>query len=121
MSFKYFFGWILIFTGVLIIFWSLYSSYNIFSAKIDAPEVFKIVQTSATEQKEIKKNGSISQEEMMKEIIGEQVKEMFPTAFLATFFNLIAWSFFAGISILAGSKICFIGIRLAKKPIMIKK
>ena len=42
MSFKQIFGWILLTAGVCIIIGTLYSSYNIFSAKTPVPEIFSI-------------------------------------------------------------------------------
>ena len=35
-------GWILIFIGIAVIFYSLYSSYNIFTARTEVPEIFPV-------------------------------------------------------------------------------
>ncbi len=57
------FGSILLILGLLIILWGLYSSYNIFKAKVALPQVFKseeIVRQvpSKTEVSNSKKNDS---------------------------------------------------------------
>ena len=36
------FGWGLLIAGLIIIGWTLYSSYNIFAGKTIAPEIFKV-------------------------------------------------------------------------------
>ena len=114
MTSKIFFGWALLLIGVFVIFWVLYFSYNIFTTKTEVPEIFKMEeQAEKTELSD--KDSSLSQEEIMKEMIGEQIKEIFPYAFLSTLFNLIAWSIFAGISIFAGVQISSLGIKLIKQ------
>lgn len=114
---KKIFGWILLLAGLVIIFWSLYTSYNIFSAKTEAPQIFK-----AEEEKEAsflkKETGSLSpqalQEEMEK-LVQEQIKEIIPSQFFVRLLNLIGWSIFAGILIFGGGKISAIGIKLIRK------
>ena len=117
MTFKILCGWLLLFIGVAIIFWAVYSSYNIFTARAEVPEVFEVAE-QIQDTKEIKlsqKAGSVSQEEIMRELLGEQIKELFPIAFLTTLFNLIAWSIFTGILIFAGSQISGLGIKLVRQ------
>ena len=36
------FGWILLIAGVLMIVWTLYASYNIFTGKAVVPEIFEM-------------------------------------------------------------------------------
>ena len=119
MTLKTFLGWFLLLIGILIIFSILYSSYNIFTAKTEVPEIFNI-EEQIEKKEQIKEDGSLKevslqqQKKMMEEIVGEQIKEIFPTAFLSTLFNLIAWSIFAGISIFAGFQLSSLGIKLIK-------
>ena len=84
------FGWILLFLGLGIICWGLYSSLNIFSGKINVPEVFKI----GKEEKIPLTQKDVPQgiESQMREMMGEQLKEMLPAGFLFQFANLISWS-----------------------------
>lgn len=111
--FQKFFGWALLFVGVAIIFWSLYSSYNIFTNKAPGPEIFKIEEKKPVTQKKVQ--GLEAQlEEKVKEAIGEQFKQIIPTDFLPKLFNLISWSIFAGILIFGGGQIAGIGIKMIK-------
>lgn len=104
-------GWALLSIGLIIIFWSLYSSYNIFTAKSEAPEVFKITEEGAQISQ---KPGTFDVQEQMEEMMGEQLKKMLPTDFLPKLFNLIAWSIFAGILIFGGVQVSNLGIKLIK-------
>jgi len=110
------FGWVLLIAGAGIIFWTLYSSYNIFTAKAVLPEFFKI---EAREIAPTAPEGKVptSPEEIQKqlgEMIGEQLKGLLPTDFLPKILNLAVWSMLAGILIFGGSQISSLGIKLLK-------
>ncbi len=107
-------GWVLLFAGVGIIFWGLYSSYNIFNNKSQAPEIFKIEEKKETSQKKVQGLQALA-EEKVKELVGEQFKEIFPPGFLPKIFNLISWSIFAGILIFGGSQLSHLGIKMIKE------
>ncbi len=109
-------GWILLIAGLIIIGWSLYSSFNIFTAKTVAPEIFKIEKKviEAPAQGRIPTTPAELQKEMEK-MIGEQLKEVLPVEILPKLLNLISWSIFAGILIFAGAQISGLGIKLIKK------
>jgi hypothetical protein len=107
-------GWALLAIGLLIVCWPLYCSYNIFSGKTEAPQVF-------TDQIQAEKNtGSqaINPQEQAKEeteqIIADQIEKIVPSSFIPRIFNLISWSIFVVILIFGGSKISLLGIRLMK-------
>ena len=107
-------GWALLAVGLIIIFWSIYSSFNIFTVRVAAPEIFKIEKEALPEEN---KTTPISSEELqreMKKIIEEQIKEIVPPEFLAKILNLASWSILASILIFGGSRITAIGIRLIK-------
>jgi hypothetical protein len=122
MTFKIFCGWVLLFAGVAIICSTLYFTYNIFTAKSDIPEFFNVAEIE--EKKNLPVLPDLSkgtqgmdpevQQEIMSRMVGEQINAIFPTAFLATLFNLIAWSIFAGIAIFGGGQLAGLGIRLIK-------
>jgi len=95
-------GWALLFVGLIIIFYSLYSSYNIFTAKTQAPEIFSVAE------KEGISGGAIE------EMIQQQLKGMLPVESIIGLLNLIAWSIFAGILIFGGAQISSLGIKLLK-------
>jgi len=100
-------GLILLFVGLIIILYSLYSSFNIFTAKTSAPEIFK------TEIVPSQKNGE-GLEAQVQQMIGEQLKGMLPANSIPQLLNLISWSIFAGILIFGGTQITTLGIKLIK-------
>ena len=109
-------GWILLFGGILIMFLSLYSSYGIFTGKKNAPEVFKTetLQQNSLENDRSKLSGSDDLQEEIKKMINSQIQGIIPSAFISNLLNLISWSVFVGILILAGGKMSSIGINLLK-------
>lgn len=107
--FRKFFGWILLFLGLAMIFYALYSSFNIFTAQTPAPEIF-----SAEEKEEATLGGSQILQDQIEKIIREQLKEILPKNSLSILLNLIAWSIFVGILIFAGAQISSLGIKLLK-------
>ncbi len=128
-------GWVLLVVGILIIAWGVWSSYNIFTTKEPVPQVFEIPEAYKNVNSEEKREepteengeeGTISEEEEAQrragEIIKEQIAEILPFDFITKFFNLIAWSIFMAILILAGGKIAGIGIKLlAVKEVLVAK
>ncbi len=112
MSFNKILGYIFLFVGLVIIFWTLYNSYNIFTAKITAPEVFEV---SETEPLSSQKSKTQDLQGQVEEVVKEQFKEILPPDLLPNLLNLISWSIIAGILIFGGSKVSNIGIKLIKK------
>ena len=104
-----FIGWTLLFVGILIIAWSLYSTYNIFTAKDTPPEIFK------TKEIVYQKDGNQGLEFQVEEIIEEQLRGMIPADTLPTLLNLIAWSIFAGVMFFGGAQIAGTGAKLIKQ------
>jgi len=103
-------GWILLLAGVIIIVWTLYSSYNVFTGKVVAPEIFKI-----EEKKEalLPKEGEV--QAMMEKMLGEQLRAMIPADTVPKILNLAVWAMLASILILGGAQISNLGIKLIKK------
>jgi len=112
-KFQNFFGWVLLFAGAAIIFWSLYSSYNIFNNKTAPPELFKIEQRPSTPKKVQGLEAQLEQK--VKDIVGEQFKNIIPADSIPKIFNLFSWSVFAGILIFGGSQLAGIGIKLLRE------
>lgn len=110
------FGWILLIAGLIMIGWTLLSSYNIFTGGKAVPEFFKIEakDTSVTVQEVTPATPEGIQKEIEKKI-EEQLKEVLPADFLAGILNLTAWSILAFILIFGGAQISGIGIKLIKK------
>lgn len=104
---KKYLGFFLILLGLAVIFYSLYSSYNIFFNKSQVPEVFKYVkQTETSSQQPSSIEGQI--EKMM----GEKIKEAVPFEAIYKSLNLFAWSIFAWLLISGGGVISGIGAKL---------
>lgn len=95
----------LLIVGLAVIFYGLYSSFNIFTGKTPAPEIF--VTPSA-----IKSAGSQDIQTQLQNMIGEQLKGMLPVDSIATLLNLASFSVFAGILIFGGAQIAGLGIKL---------
>jgi len=110
------FGWVLLLAGLAIIGWALYSSYNIFTGKVEVPEIFKMAEKEvALPQKGQVQGVQAQMEEEVKEMIGEQLKGILPVDTLPKILNLAVWSMLAGILIFGGSQISGLGIKLIKK------
>ena len=108
-------GWAIFFIGLGIIFWAVFSSYNIFTAKTQAPDIFKIVEEEVTTP--TKGKTPTAQEEIQKELqnaMAEQLKGLIPADTLPKLLNLLSWSIFAGILFFSGAQIAGLGIRLMK-------
>ncbi len=108
-------GWILLTVGLVIIFWTLYSSYNIFTGKTKVPEIFRM-EAKETETPTKVKTPS-TQNELQKELermLGEQLKTILPVDVLSKLLNLISFSILTGILIFGGSQIAGLGIKLLK-------
>jgi len=109
------FGWGLLIAGLLIIGWTLFSSYNIFTGKAVAPEIFK-AETKETElPTQAKTKTPTTQAELQKDMekmIGEQLKGILPADTIPKMLNLAVWSMLAFILIFGGSQISTLGIKL---------
>jgi len=109
------FGWALLLAGVVVIGWTLYSSYNIFTGKAALPEIFEIPKE---EVKAPTAKGQITGIEdiqaQMEKMLSEQLKGVIPTDALPKILNLIVWSMLAGLLIFGGSQIAGLGIKLIK-------
>ena len=102
-------AWVLIILGLAIITWSIFSSYEIFTAKTKVPQVFQ-----PTGKNEVLPEEFLTPEEQMENMIGERLEAMLPADFSLRLFNLIAWSVFAMILFFGVGKISEIGIKLLK-------
>lgn len=109
MTFAKTIGWLLLFFGVTIIFFSLYFSYNIFTGVSPVPEIFESNESSIA-------SPPSSEPDNIEKMISEQLKGMIPVRMMPRLLNFIVWSIMAGILIFGGSQIASLGIKLIKKP-----
>lgn len=134
-------GHLLLLVGLVAIFWSVYASYNIFTAKREAPKVFSynnsegavgldnndkkventivgnVDESKLTDPnyfKSLEAEQKAQAENALKNQIGSQIKEIIPEEFILKLLNLSSWSLFVFILIFAGSKISGLGIKLMK-------
>lgn len=102
-------GWLLLLIGLLIIAWAIWSAYGVFTGQKAVPEIFSPASQEGN-------GGSGSDiERQIQQTIQEQLKNILPAETLPQLLNMIAWSIFMGILIMAGGKISGIGIKLMKK------
>lgn len=101
-------GYLLLASGLVIIGWTLFATYDIFTGKSPAPKIFleytKAPITSATVSQDPQKQ--------MEQVIGNQLGNLIPTNSIPQIFNLVIWSVLSGILLLGGSQIAGLGIKL---------
>lgn len=107
-------GWLTFFAGILIIVFTLYSSYNIFTGKTPVPKFFELEkETEALPQGKFPTSPAELQKELGKMVV-EQLEELLPLNTLPKMLNLAVWSMLAGILIFGGAQISNLGIKLIK-------
>lgn len=104
-------GLIVFLAGLGLIGWTLFSSYNIFTAKSSLPEFFEMPKGEISIQKEDNQDAQAQLQKM----IGEQLKGFLPVDAMTKILNLTVWSILAFILIFGGSQISNLGIKLIKK------
>ena len=109
MPYKKIIGWALTALGILIIALGIYSSFNIFTGKSSAPEIFKASQEA--EKTALDKEDPQKEAERM---VNEQISKIIPQDAIYKILNLASWSIFAAILFLGGGKIASIGIGMLK-------
>ena len=107
------FGWFLLIAGVVILCWMLWSSYNIFTGKVEVSELFQMEQEKETVLSQ--QGGAEDMQAQMQQMIGEQLKGILPANTIPKMLNLAAWSILAGIFIFGSTQLSGIGIKLIKK------
>lgn len=100
-------GYILLSVGLLIILFSLFQSYQIFTGKVSAPIIFKVSALSVT------KTADSIQNQINSEVT-KQLSRMIPTETIPNVLNLTVWSLLAWVLILGGGQISSLGIKLMK-------
>ena len=89
------FGWVLLAAGIILIGWTLLSTYNIFTGEVAAPEIFKVAEKEVLPKEE----GILDIQAQMEKMISEQLKGILPVDTIPRLLNLIVWSILAGILI----------------------
>lgn len=107
MVFKKILGLVLLFLGLIMIVSTVYYSYNIFTGKTEAPELFSVPEEVAIQPEEIPEDWSAE------DYAGGALPIDFDA--LPKVLNLFAWGVFAFILIFAGGQVAGIGIKLMKQ------
>jgi len=102
-------GWILLVAGLLLIGWTLMSSYSIFTGEGELPEFFEVPEESL-----VQTGGSQDMQAQLQQMMGEQLKGLLPVDSITKILNLAVWSMLAFILIFGGTQIAGIGIKLIK-------
>lgn len=118
MNFRKIVGWLLLIAGLLIIGWTLYSTYNVFSAKVEAPQVFSL-EKGMEKESSIPQKGKVLDaqkeiESMMSKQMEERLGKLLPKDTIPKLLNLMSWSIMAGILIFGGGQISGLGIKLIR-------
>lgn len=107
MASKKIIGWVLIVSGLLLIVLGIYSSFNIFTGRSSAPEIFK-----AQEMPDKAENNTIEKE--AEKMVSEQIDKIIPKGAVYKILNMTSWSIFMAVLFLGGGKIATIGIGMLK-------
>jgi len=102
-------GFFFLCLGVAIIGFALFSSFQVFTAKTAAPQIF-----SALDQQETAKPTS-ELEGQLQNVLSQQLKGFIPADTVPKILNLSVWSLFLGLLIFGGGQIAGIGVKLLKK------
>lgn len=116
MNYDKLFGYLLLLLGVAIIILVVIYSFQIFTGKTAAPDLFK-KEVTITQNTKIDSN-NLTQENMqnyVSQTVQESINKMLPENFTTKIINLACWGAFAGIAIFAGGKIGGLGINLITK------
>jgi hypothetical protein len=116
MNYDKLFGYLLLLLGIAIIVIAVVYSFEIFTGRTSAPDIFKNEVTITQDKTTAKEN--ITQENMQDYIsktVQNSMSKMLPENFATKAINLACWGAFAGIAIFAGGKIGGLGINLITK------
>ncbi len=107
-------GYILLAAGLLFIVWTVYQSYNIFTAKVSAPLIFKTQAAAKTSESAGGGNLQELLQQQMQQELQKQIGQLLPADTIPKILNLASWSILAGILIFAGGTVAGIGIKMVK-------
>jgi len=99
-------GFVLLILGLAVIGFAVWHSYNIFTAKTSAPLIFRAPA-------QIQDESAAMSQDMQKQIndmVVSQFSKMLPANAVPDILNLISWSVFAGILVMAGGQISGLGV-----------
>jgi hypothetical protein len=101
-------GWILLIIGVILIFWGIYYSYQIFTLKVEPPQIFK------SSEENVFNGGGEEPQDQLRIAIEEQLNNLLPVNAVPKLLNLVVWSMFSVILFMGAAHVSAIGVRLIK-------
>jgi len=103
-------GFIVLLLGLGIILYALFSSLQIFTGRVDPPELF-----SFDEPADIQEAAAPDDiQEQVGKLLRDQLGEFLPTDTISRTLNISMWSLFAGLLLFGGGQIAGIGIKLLR-------
>lgn len=101
-------GWLVFALGLILIGWTLLHTYDIFTAKVPAPNLFVFVEN------QVSGGGQTDIQVQMESIIKSQLGKIIPPEFISKILDLTVWSILAFLLIYGGMQISSLGIKLLK-------
>jgi len=114
MKFAQIIGWILLVAGLILIIWTLFSSYNIFTGKSEFSSLFNVGKEDIPVESDLNEKVSRESMEDLEQMTIQQLLESIPLDTLPRLINLVVWSTLAFILIFGGGQISKIGVRMIK-------
>ena len=106
-------GYVLLVTGLSLIIFTLYQSYNIFINNFPPPLMFK-AEISKQSPKTNSVGGLQDLQKQLNEEISKQISQVIPADAFPKILNLLSWSILAGIFIFGGGQIAGLGIKMIR-------
>ena len=109
-------GWALFLLGLGLIFYSLFTSWQIFTGRSELPPAFKVVSFSVEDQGQISLGIPLLDEQLNK-FLGQsqdRLSQLLSLAGVNRVLDLLTWTFFAGFLLFAGNLLASLGIKLIK-------
>jgi len=103
-------GFIVLLLGLGIIFYALFSSLQIFTGRVDPPELFSFDEPADTQEAAAPNNI----QEQVGELLRDQLGGLLPRDTISRTMNISMWSLFAGLLLFGGGQIAGIGIKLLR-------
>lgn len=106
-------GYFLLLVGLIVIFGTIFQSYNIFTGKVSVPLVFQTLSPKEPEKNEDQESQQQRQAQI-DQVVKDQISQILPPATITKILNLSAWAILALILVSAGASVSGIGIKMIK-------
>ena len=107
-------GYLLLTLGLLLIIFSLWQSYGIFTGQQQAPEVFKLPPASQSPSSNTSSPSAQDFQQQINAQISQQFTQLLPVRTVTQMFNMFIWLLLATLLIFGGGQMAGLGIKLLK-------